>query len=93
VAHAFNSSLAGCCAKTYLMQFSEAAGFAHLHLHLVPRMADQPAERRGPRIFGYLSDDEDQWLTEAERDATALALRAAMLRPGVRPGGWSLTDR
>ena len=30
------------CVKTYLMQFSEAEGFSHLHLHLVPRMPDQP---------------------------------------------------
>jgi diadenosine tetraphosphate (Ap4A) HIT family hydrolase len=30
------------CVKTYLMQFSEAEGFSHLHLHLVPRYADRP---------------------------------------------------
>ena len=64
--------------KSYLMQFSEAEGFSHLHVHLVPRMADQPVERRGPQVFGYLSDDEARWLTEAERDALALSLRAAL---------------
>lgn len=66
------------CVKSYLMQFSEAEGFSHLHVHLVPRMADQPVERRGPQVFGYLSDDEARWLTEAERDALALSLRAAL---------------
>lgn len=63
------------CAKTYLMQFSEAEGFSHLHLHLVPRMPDQPDHLRGPRIFGYLTDDEERWLPVAERDRVAEALR------------------
>ena len=40
------------------MQFSEAEGFEHLHVHLVPRMVDQPADRTGPRVFGYLGADE-----------------------------------
>lgn len=39
------------CVKTYLMQFSEAQGFSHLHLHLAPRSADHPEEARGPRVF------------------------------------------
>lgn len=66
------------CVKTYLMQFSEAEGFAHLHLHLVPRMPEHPEEARGPRVFAYLADDETQWLPEAERDAVAAAVRAAL---------------
>ena len=66
------------CVKTYLMQFSEAEGFSHLHVHLVPRLADHPQEARGPRVFAYLTDDQTRWLTPAERDATALALRAAL---------------
>ena len=66
------------CVKTYLMQFSEAEGFSHLHLHLVPRMPDHPEDARGPRVFAYLAENQAQWLPEAERDATALALRAAL---------------
>ena len=66
------------CVKTYLMQFSEAEGFGHLHLHLVPRLPDQPEIARGPRIFTYLSDDEAQWLPARERDAIAVAVRAAL---------------
>lgn len=31
------------CVKTYLMQFSEADGFTHLHLHLVPECRTNPA--------------------------------------------------
>jgi diadenosine tetraphosphate (Ap4A) HIT family hydrolase len=66
------------CVKTYLMQFSEAEGFSHLHLHLVPRLADQPDDVRGPRVFAYLTDDESRWLTTTERDTMALTLRAAI---------------
>ncbi len=66
------------CVKTYLMQFSEAEGFSHLHLHLVPRLADHPADVRGPRVFAYLADDEAEWLPETERDSLALSVRAAL---------------
>ena len=66
------------CVKTYLMQFSEAEGFSHLHLHLVPRSADLPEEVRGPRVFAYLADDPAAWLSESERDAIAVSLRAAL---------------
>ena len=66
------------CAKTYLMQFSEAEGFSHLHLHLVPRLPDHPEDARGPKVFAYLTDDQAQWLPTTERDSLALALRAAL---------------
>jgi diadenosine tetraphosphate (Ap4A) HIT family hydrolase len=66
------------CVKTYLMQFSEADGFAHLHLHLVPRAADLPDEVRGPRVFAHLVDDETRWLSEDRRDEIALDVRRAL---------------
>ena len=66
------------CVKTYLMQFSEAEGFSHLHFHLVPRSADHPADARGPRVFAYLTEDEAQWLPPDELDRLALSLRAAL---------------
>jgi diadenosine tetraphosphate (Ap4A) HIT family hydrolase len=70
------------CVKTYLMQFSEAEGFAHLHLHLVPRAADQPDHLRGPRVFAHLVEEPEQWLAETTRDEVALAVRAALARVG-----------
>jgi diadenosine tetraphosphate (Ap4A) HIT family hydrolase len=66
------------CAKTYLMQFSEAEGFSHLHLHLVPRLHDHPEDARGPKVFAYLADDQERWLPTRERDRIALDVRAAL---------------
>jgi diadenosine tetraphosphate (Ap4A) HIT family hydrolase len=66
------------CVKTYLMQFSEAEGFSHLHLHLVPRGAEHPVEASGPRVFGYLTEDPTAALPDTERDAVALAVRAEL---------------
>ena len=70
------------CVKTYLMQFSEAEGFSHLHLHLVPRLPEHPADARGPRVFAFIAEDATQWLPEAERDAIALSVRAALSQRG-----------
>jgi diadenosine tetraphosphate (Ap4A) HIT family hydrolase len=59
------------CTKTYSMLFAEAEGFAHLHVHVVPRMPDQPADRRGPGVFGYLGVDDTLVVPEEERDRIA----------------------
>src|SRR3954447_15658514 len=69
------------CVKTYLMQFSEAEGFSHLHVHLVPRGREHPVEARGPRVFTYLTEDPSRALGDTERDDVARALRAALDRP------------
>jgi diadenosine tetraphosphate (Ap4A) HIT family hydrolase len=66
------------CVKTYLMQFSEADGFRHLHLHLVPRSADLPESLRGPKVLGYLTDDQSRWLPAEERDGIALRIRTTL---------------
>lgn len=59
------------CVKTYVMLFAEADGFAHLHLHVVPRLGDLPDERQGPRVFQYLADEP---LPESDIDALAARL-------------------
>lgn len=66
------------CVKTYLMQFAEAEGFEHLHVHVVPRMAEQPDDVRGPRVFGYLTEDTARWIPTAERDDLAVRIRRAL---------------
>jgi diadenosine tetraphosphate (Ap4A) HIT family hydrolase len=66
------------CEKTYVMQFSETPGYQHLHIHLVPRMPDQPEDRQGPQVFGYLDVPEDEEVPADERDRIGLALRATL---------------
>jgi diadenosine tetraphosphate (Ap4A) HIT family hydrolase len=64
------------CVKTYAMLYAEAEGFAHLHVHLVPRMPDQPPDRRGPAVFGYLGADAADVVPEDEQDRIGLLLRS-----------------
>lgn len=63
------------CEKTYVMMLGEADGFSHLHIHVVPRMPDQPEEFRGPRVFGLLNVDEADRVSAEERDALARELQ------------------
>ncbi len=64
------------CPKTYVVQFAEKEGFAHVHFHVIPRPADLPADRIGPRIFGHLGVPEDQRVGDQRRDELAAALGA-----------------
>jgi diadenosine tetraphosphate (Ap4A) HIT family hydrolase len=74
------SSVLG-CSKTYVAQFAEAEGFAHVHFHIVPRPPDLVAELRGPRIFSLLGPKDRPHVPEQEQDRVALALAAALTRP------------
>lgn len=67
------------CQKTYLAQFAEKEGFAHVHFHLVPRMPDQPDDRRGPAVFGYLGVAAGECVSEQRQDELAETLRAHLL--------------
>jgi diadenosine tetraphosphate (Ap4A) HIT family hydrolase len=51
------------CQKEYMACFAEGAGFAHVHIHMVPRPADLPAALRGPDVFRLVR------VEDAERDA------------------------
>jgi len=68
------------CVKTYVILLAEAEGFAHLHLHVVPRMSDQPADERGPRIFARLGRPEAERVPAADMDRLAVAVGAAVAR-------------
>jgi diadenosine tetraphosphate (Ap4A) HIT family hydrolase len=70
------------CTKTYVAQFAEAAEHPHVHFHLVPRMPDQPPERRGPAVFGYLGAPPDECVPEEERNRIALQVREMLLAWG-----------
>ena len=57
--------------KAYVALFAEQEGFAHVHLHVVPR----PEERRGPAVFDYLQRPRDEWTTPARMDEVAQRVR------------------
>lgn len=69
------------CAKTYMAQFSEAEGFHHLHVHVVPRMVDIPDDHRGPRVFQYLHPEPGAQVEDTASDALALGLRTHLDLP------------
>jgi diadenosine tetraphosphate (Ap4A) HIT family hydrolase len=69
------------CAKTYVIQFADAEGFAHVHFHIVPRMADLPPEQRGPGVFGFLQRPEQERVTADQADHLADSLRARLRSP------------
>lgn len=66
------------CEKTYVVQFAEAVGFAHVHFHVVPRDVDLPPRYRGPGVFGLLRPPEGRQVTSGEADRMAHALRAEL---------------
>jgi diadenosine tetraphosphate (Ap4A) HIT family hydrolase len=78
--------------KAYVAFFGEAEGFEHLHGHVVPRLLDLPADRRGPGVFGYLGVPAGQQLSPDEMDRVADRLRPVVaaelevLRGDGRPG-------
>jgi diadenosine tetraphosphate (Ap4A) HIT family hydrolase len=66
------------CAKTYIVQFAEAEGFAHVHFHIVPRMEDLRSEHRGPGVFELLRRPERERVPADRADRMAGALRARL---------------
>jgi diadenosine tetraphosphate (Ap4A) HIT family hydrolase len=63
------------CLKTYVCQFAEQAEHPHVHFHVIPRMADQPDERRGPRVFGYLGVADEDRISEEQMNEIAAHIR------------------
>ncbi|MCM3920680.1 HIT family protein [Frankia sp. AiPs1] len=66
------------CAKTYVAAFSEAAGFEHLHVHIVPRAKDLPVTAQGPDVFTFLRRPEVEWVLPAVMDDLAVRLAAVL---------------
>ena len=64
------------CVKTYVVQFAEHPLYPHVHFHVIARYADQPDDKRGPQVFGYLGVPDDQRVTEDAMNALALKVRA-----------------
>lgn len=55
--------------------FAEAEGFAHLHVHVVPRSDDLPREHLGPGVFQYLQQPPERWVSPTTMDEIADRLR------------------
>lgn len=68
------------CLKTYVIQFAEAAEHPHVHFHIIPRMADQPEDRRSTKIFGYLGVPEEERVSEVTMDIIAVKVREILRR-------------
>lgn len=69
--------------KTYIALFAEGAGFRHLHVHVVPRMADMPAGAIGPGVFSLLGAPPEGRIGEARRDEIARAVQASLAAEAV----------
>lgn len=69
------------CVKTYVIQFAEAEGFSHLHVHVVPRAADLAPELHGPRVFALLGRPEAERVPVAEQDRIVVELRSVLDAP------------
>jgi diadenosine tetraphosphate (Ap4A) HIT family hydrolase len=67
------------CVKTYVVQFAERDEHQHVHFHIIPRMADQPENRRSTRIFGYLGVPEAERVTQEMMNAIAVKVRESLL--------------
>ena len=67
------------CIKTYVCQFAEAAEHPHVHFHIVPRMADQPRERRGSHVFAYLGVAEHERVEEATMNELGQRVRERLV--------------
>ena len=52
------------CVKTYVIQFAEMAEHQHVHFHVIPRMANQPEDRRGTNVFSYSGVSEEERVSE-----------------------------
>ena len=73
------------CVKTYVAQFAEDPRHPHVHVHVIPRQADQPAELTGPRIFSQLGGPEERCVPEDRMNEIATAIRGPLL-PGTPAG-------
>jgi len=67
------------CQKTYVIQFAEAEGHPHVHFHIVPRMENQPENRRSTKIFGYLGVSEKEQISEERMNEIAVAVQRILL--------------
>jgi diadenosine tetraphosphate (Ap4A) HIT family hydrolase len=66
------------CKRTYIVLFCEQSGFEHLHVHVVPRMANFDQRHLGSGVFDFLKRPETEWVSANTRDQLALELAEAL---------------
>jgi diadenosine tetraphosphate (Ap4A) HIT family hydrolase len=66
------------CDKTYAMLFAEAEGYAHVHIHVVPRMPDFEEGQIGPQVFTFLGRPPGERLSDEAQDRIAADVRDVM---------------
>lgn len=71
------------CLKTYVLQFAESPEHPHVHFHIIPRMADQPENRRSTGIFGYLGVPEEERVSEAAMNDIALQIQEKLMAAAI----------
>ena len=64
------------CEKTYVVQFAEAPGHNHVHVHLIPRRPDMPVDGRGPNIFKFLGVPVEECVPDERMNEIAAAFLA-----------------
>ena len=74
------------CMKTYVIQFAEARQHPHVHFHIVPRMADQPDDRRSAKIMGYLGVSQKESVSEKRMNEVCTEIRKVLLSLESRLG-------
>ena len=74
------------CIKTYVIQFAEARQHPHVHFHIVPRMADQPDDRRSAKIMGYLGVSKEESVSEERMNEICSEIRMSLFSTETESG-------
>ena len=62
------------CVKTYIAQFAEDPLHPHVHVHVIARTPDQPADQRGPKIFSRAGLPPEECVSEQRMNEIAAAV-------------------
>lgn len=63
------------CVKTYVAQFAEHPLHPHVHVHVIPRAADQAEDQRGPRVFSQLGIPAELCVSDKRMNDIAADMR------------------
>ena len=69
--------------KTYTVLFAEKPEHPHVHFHVIPRMAELPDHKKGPRIFDYLGVPETESVPLETRNELAARLQTLLSNPAL----------